>query len=935
MMSRLPLGIALAVATSVMPVAPVFAQATPSPRATITGRVVEAVTGRPLGAVAIAVEGVPLGSSSDSSGRYQLANVPPGPQVLQARRLGFALARVPVTVPSSGSLAVDISLAAVALRMTEVHVTADANSRARGELGSASVMTREAIANQGASSLAGVLELVPGVPLQPPGLDQVQQIGLRAVPTTSGAAGRLAAFGTLIILDGVPLSNNANLQTTGPRGEILLATSAGGGIDLRRIPAAALERVEVIRGVPSARYGDLTQGAIVVETRAGVVSPEVIGRFDPRTSEGSIAAGRAFGNSQTASLTTDLARTRLAPGIRDADVWRGSLDMAHRLSLGRGSIDDPISAATVFDTRASLYQVYQNEAEQPDVHPGISSSDRSGGVRLTERMRKGGLADRHIEITASIEREWQNAVKQRPLVRGAEPFTDLLVEGRNTGRYVAGVYPATVRLEGAPWHIYTRFEGVLPATRFGGDNTLRSGAEFRREWNAGPGYQFNIEFPPQVDFNGVNGYDRPRRYDAIPPVATSAGYVDDRFTRALPHGMSLEVQAGLRAELLHSGTWWAAGARDVVLQPRVNVQLSPLPSVRLRAGWGRTAKLPALGDLYPAPQFYDVVNVNWYPPNPAERLAVLTTSIRDATNPGLGFAVGHKAEAGLEVDLGHRGAALSIVAFRDGTTGGVGYDVQPSFLLREHFALRDSTIGTGRQPQYITPAQAVDTVPIFVDRPSNLQRIVNRGVEWTLSFPEIPQILARVEVQGAWTVSRLSNDAVDLGQAVSDFQLDSKKKRIPYWMGLIERGERALATARIIHHQPALGLVITGTVQYFLRESTVQEGATDTLAWAGYVTRPGTFVPVPAERRGDAQYRDLRRQRVGILNVPASPAPDWILSLQLAKTVFGDGRLAFYAFNALDRLGQPATNSRASRLFPRVRFGLELTVPLTALWSER
>ena len=903
--------------------------------ATIAGRVVEAATGRPIGSVVIAVEGLSLISMSDSTGHYQLSNVPPGPQVLSARRLGFALARVPLTVPNAGSLTVEIAMAAVALRMNEVQVTADANGRARGELGSASVVTREAIANQSASSLAGILELVPGVPLQPPGLDAVQQIALRSVPTTSGAADRLAAFGTLIILDGVPLSNNANLQTTGPRGELLPATSAGGSIDLRRIPAAALERVEVIRGVPSARYGDLTQGAIVIDTRAGVVAPELVGRYDPKTAEGSLAAGRSLTRSQNASLTTDFARSRIAPGLREADVWRGSFDFAHRLSVGRGSPDDPAAPGVVFDTRASLYQVYQNEPEQPDVHPGISASDRSGGIRLTERARAGALGNRHFEATASVEREWQNTEKQFPLVRGAEPFTDLLAPGRNTGHYVIGVYPAAVHLEGAPWHIYTRFEGVLPSASFGGDNTLRGGAEFRREWNAGPGYQFDIEFPPQVAFNGVNGYDRPYRYDAMPPVATSAAYVDDRFTRALAHGMSLDVQAGLRADVMHSGTWWASGARDFVLQPRINVQLSPVPRVRLRAGWGRTAKLPSLGDLYPAPQFYDVVNVNWYPPNAAERLAVLTTSIKDPTNRGLGFAVGHKAEVGFEVDLGSRGAALSVVAFKDGTTGGVGYFMEPRFLLREHFALKDSTIGTGRQPQYVTPAQAVDTVPVFVDRPANLQHIVNSGVEWTLSLPEITRILTRFEIQGAWTVSRLSNDAVDFGQSVSDFQLDSLQRRMPYWKGVVERGERALATARVIHHQPALGLVVTGTLQYFIRESTVQEGATDTLAYAGYVTRNGTLVPVPAGRRGEAQYKDLRRQRVGLMTVPASPLPDWLLSVQVAKTVFGEGRLAFYAFNALDRLGLPATNARDARLFPRVRFGLELTVPTAALRGGR
>src|SRR5439155_4175475 len=121
-----------------------------------------------------------------------------------------------------------------------------------------------------------------------------------------------------------------------------------------------------------------------------------------------------------------------------------------------------------------------------------------------------------------------------------------------------------------------------------------------------------------------------------------------------------------------------------------------------------------------------------------------------------------------------------------------------------------------------------------------------------------------------------------------------------------------LTTARVVHHQPELGLVITGTVQYFIRESTVQEAATDTLAWAGYVTRAGQLVPVLQAQRGDPQYADLRRQRFGVLNRRQSPPSDWFLSFQVAKTVFTDGRFAFYAFNALDRLGKPDTDTRAA-----------------------
>src|SRR5690606_12318654 len=107
-----------------------------------------------------------------------------------------------------------------------------------------------------------------GVVLQPPGLDGIQQLSLRASPISGGStsltdsdAGNLSAFGTLLVVDGVPLSNNANLQSLGSRSEVSFAGTAGVGIDLRRIPATTIERVEVLRGVPSARWGDLTHGA--------------------------------------------------------------------------------------------------------------------------------------------------------------------------------------------------------------------------------------------------------------------------------------------------------------------------------------------------------------------------------------------------------------------------------------------------------------------------------------------------------------------------------------------------------------------------------------------------------------------------------------------------------------------------------------------------
>jgi outer membrane receptor protein involved in Fe transport len=365
--------------------------------------------------------------------------------------------------------------------------------------------------------------------------------------------------------------------------------------------------------------------------------------------------------------------------------------------------------------------------------------------------------------------------------------------------------------------------------------------------------------------------------------------------------------------------------------PRVNAQLSPWPWLRLRAGWGRTAKTPAVGSLYPAPQYFDVVNVNWYANDPAERLAVLTTFIRDPTNPALGFSVGHKREAGFELATPRGDAALSLVAFQDKTTGGVGYLLDPTFVLRDHFDLADSTQGTGVPPQIIEPPSYTDTVPVLIDRPANILTLDSKGIEGTLSLPELRLLGLRLEVQGAWVKTRFFQDGPDFGRSFGDFQLDPTQPRAPYWESVERTGERVIFTYRLVHHEPRFGLVITAVVQHIAKEERQDVAATDTLAFAGYITRAGELVPVPADQRADPQYADLRIPRAGILTLPTVTPPDWLASVQVSKTLPLNGELRFYAFNVLDRLGRFDEAGLRSRQFPPMRFGLELTLPLAAV----
>ena len=445
---------------------------------TVTGRVTDVVANTGLVGATVSVEGTSLIAVTDDSGRYRLEGVPSGPQFIRAIRVGFAPLRRPVTVPASGTLTIDFALARSALNLPGIVVTADPSSRARGELGTASVIEREAIRNQTAASLAGVLELVPGVVLAPPGLDGVQQFSLRSVPISPGGGGptasgpgaaTLAAFGTQIIIDGVPLSNNVNLQTLGPRGELGFASASGGGIDLRRIPATTLERVEVVRGIPSARFGDLTQGVVLVDTRAGAIDPEIRIRLDARTVEATTLGGKTFGRRHSGTATLNLIRTKTQPGFRDNTGSRVSAQLAHRHEGRRLTLD----------TRVDVFQLLEDDPELATA-PGLASRSRDNGLRVSERLR-WRLGERsRFEWTAAFEGIRQRSFSASPLLIGAMPFTDRLTEGTQDGSFIGGSYNARVDVQGDPRHLYSRAEWQLP-TRWGGfEHQLRLGNELRR-----------------------------------------------------------------------------------------------------------------------------------------------------------------------------------------------------------------------------------------------------------------------------------------------------------------------------------------------------------------------------------------------------------------------------------------------------------------------
>jgi hypothetical protein len=619
--------------------------------------------------------------------------------------------------------------------------------------------------------------------------------------------------------------------------------------------------------------------------------------------------------------------------VQLAHRWRRGTAPDGRLSLdGR----TPLARLTL-DSRVDWFQLRYDAPERLDIEEGRTSFQDDRGLRINERARLA-LDGSTLELTVSYDGQTQFTSEARRLTRPTTPFTDRLTEGRTIGTFVEGPYSAAYTLSGAPRMLFTRLE--WDRNPWESESALRIaqtrvGVELRREWNNGAGYDFAIDKPPQTGtFNGARGYDRPRRFDDAAPLVTSAAYADTRLLFSRGDWIA-ELQPGVRLSVLHDGTSWFSGARSAMLEPRVNAQLSPRPWLRLRAGAGSVSKLPTIAQLSPAQQYFDLVNVNRFTPDPRERLAVVTTFIRDPSNPDLGLARGAKREGGFELDGGSKFGALSVTWFNDRIRGASTLRRDPSTLPRDRYALADTALGSGQPGRIVDPPLFSEPVPIFLDRYVNGGRLDNRGVEFVASLPTIQSLRTRVEIGGATVETVFGTDERDLGPStrLAEFQVDTQVQRVPYFAGATSRSKRTIITWRVVHHQPELGLVITGTLQQRLGEERQTLTANDSLSFLGYVTREGELIEVPPSERTAPQYADLRAARGDTRNAITTIPNDWLLSLQVAKSVLGTGRLSFYVFNTFDRF--VTFTAAAARAAPSTRFGVELTLPTAGLWGGR
>lgn len=347
---------------------------------TVRLTVTEKGSGEPV--VMATVQLNPLGAYAvtDLEGNAVLKDIPEGNYTLVVSYVGFENVQQQVKVNKPLSLRIQMSETSLALK----EVTVVAKKNASGKSTSA-IIGRQAIDHLQATSLADVMQLVPGQLMGNADMTSQQNLQIRQLSNNN-----TAAFGSSVVIDGVPVSNNGNVS----QGDF--SATSFSGTDLRQVSADDIEEVEVVRGIPSAEYGDLTSGLVVVHSKIGVTPWQVKAKVNPGLMNYSLGKGLRMNKAGVLNFNLDYAQAWGDPRQKTRSFDRYTMSVGYGLDIAK---------KWHTDTKLRYMQAKDWSGQDPDaIQDGTEAKNKNQTLSLTHngKIRVDKLLARTISYTLGV-----------------------------------------------------------------------------------------------------------------------------------------------------------------------------------------------------------------------------------------------------------------------------------------------------------------------------------------------------------------------------------------------------------------------------------------------------------------------------------------------------------------------------------------------------
>lgn len=816
----------------------------------------------PIPYAAIVEENLVRGTYTEENGMFVL-KLPKGRRTITVIYTGYVTQKREISVgPKTDTLIFEMS--EETLMMDKVVVTAKSVDSNNGT--SAYRVNNQAIQQIQAMSLNDIMSLLPGGKVSAPDFNSVQQANIRSAVTSS-----YNSFGTAVVVNGISLNNDANMQAANPAAGLGGRNSTvGGGIDLRAISAAGIESVEVITGVPSAKYGNLASGAIIVESKVGKSPLYVSGNVNATSLQGAISKGFALGR-KGGIMNADLSYTysKESPVQRKNYYQNVSFGLRWMKQVSKKlDWNNTVSLQTYFGFNGQRYEPEEKVRNVSKVNNQNINLNVSGDISL----KKAGTLS--YSLSGSIDNQYSRYLTYES---GPLPLVEALETGTYTTGYSAILFPSEQIMRGLPVNVNANVDWTKGIVHKKLSLNFMTGLQYAYDKNFGKGR--SIAGGVVTAAGGIGA--RNANFYEVPASETISAY----------HETSLYYGGAVAAPRLRLGVRYDfMNSRYHLVSPRLSASVKFIERIRLRASWGLAYKAPAMIQLYPGPAYYDYTNMSHYATEPSERLAIVSTYVYQPSNEHLRPSHTNTVEAGADLDAPWLNVRLT--AYHKILKDGISHSPDLLLLERQNYEVVDAPAG---QPPAVAPIEG--DVDILVREKmvlkNNMDEITD-GVELTIEPPRIERTHTEFNFQASYmrTLQRDNGYYFQLSRYVVG---DAKAR-----YGIYPRTQfiSRVSSGRLtmIQHIPSLRLVFTLSAE--LNFVNYREPVPASLYPFAYYDGAGNYHDIPENERDSEQYADLKLPDATYDITDKKPVyADF--HLQIRKEIKGGHSFSLYANNFL------------------------------------
>lgn len=835
-------------------------------------------TGEPLSGATMQLVQSGLWGISGKDGEVEIRNVPRLPVAYKVSMLGYK--DVEGEICLDGKDNVRILMEEESLSMREVVVVAQAG---QGGESTTSIIGRLALDHLQATSLKDILQLLPGgVSMKNPSLTSPGQFKVRTLASDDNAT-----FGAAIIINGMPVSTNANMNT----GLGLSSISSGNsGADLRSIATDDIESVEIIRGVASAEYGDVSSGVMIVNKRIGVSDLNMKARIMPGIMQ--LHAGKGFDIKSAGSLniSADYARGTSDPRFLTDKYNRGLLSLAHRKTL----LDKTWTLTTNIDL-SYTGEWKGADPDEPEAMKKFFSSRDAFSLRLSHNgmLKLDKALARTLKYDVALSLSSDRIFNDRLVSVGSGAILDATKDGMYEGTPYPSSYETLSGTKSNPVMYWAKFSDLFYLNVGNMSNRFNVGTEWKIEGNRGIGqYDKTLKFKAFAQ-------DRIRRFCDIPYMNQISAYVEDNVVLTFSERRypNITGQVGVRWTVVQP---WR-NERMMALSPRLNIAVNPVRYLSLRLGYGISEKVPSLQDLYPSPDYYDFYNMSVS--DGQKSYYLYSTRVFDNKPVSIKTMRGTKYELGFDVRLDN-GMSFSVVGYHEKVSRCFGPDNSEwKTLVFDVWNAADVTF-TGQKPIYDqqNPSRR-DTVLYNLIRPGNPKSRRNRGIEFDFNFGKINATNTSFYLSGAWSETRSSSSNLGYKLPVGEARNYGPVYVVyPESSYSFSENRRFSATLRVVQHIPVIRFIVSASAQCILYEydHEVSSGTRP----LGYIYG-SEYIKFTEDQLDDIEFNFhgymLKDQifDTRISNVPVTWPAIWCLDMRVTKEIGDKAGFSFYANNVL------------------------------------